>query len=103
MTDVTLAHLYPIRNLLVGGNLLIKHHASAVVVTIAENVAAESTLSASTLCLYKIKMSLLKGNILLPYLRIQVVTLSEHLRENGMKLNLFHFFMFNVYSFTFNV
>ena len=95
MTDVTLSHLYPIRNLIVGGNIMIKHHASAVVVTIAEHIAAESTLSAATLRFYKIKMSLLEGNILLPYLRIQVVTLGEDLRENGMKLNLFHLILFN--------
>ena len=92
MTDVTLAHLHPIRNLIVGGNIMIKHHASAVVVTIAEHIAAESTLSAATLCLDKIKMTFLEGNILLPYLRIQVVALGKNLWENGMKLNLFHFF-----------
>ena len=92
MTDMTLSHLYPIGNLIIGGNIIIKHHASAVVVTIAEHVAAESTLSATTLSLYQIEMTFLEGNILLPYLRIQVVALGKNLWENGMKLNLFHFF-----------
>ena len=92
MADVTLAHLYPVFHLVVGGNIIVEHHASAVVVTIAEHIAAESTLSAATLCLDKIKMTFLEGNILLPYLRIQVVALGKNLWENGMKLNLFHFF-----------
>lgn len=92
MADMTLSHLYPIGNLIIGGNIIIKHHTSAVVVTIAEHVAAESTLSATTLSLYQIEMTFLEGNILLPYLRMQVFTLGENLRENGMKLNLFHFF-----------
>ena len=100
MADVTLAHLYPVFHLIVGGNIIVEHHASAVVVTIAEHIAAESTLSAATLCLDKIKMTFLEGNILLPYLRIKVVALGEDLRENGMKLNLFHFvLLFNVLSF----
>ena len=73
MADVLFAHLYPVFHLVVGGNIIIEHHASAVVVTIAEHIAAESTLSAATLCLDKIKMTFLEGNILLPYLRIQVV------------------------------
>ena len=34
----------------------------------------------------------IKGNIVLPYLRIQVVKKKKNLWENGMKLNLFHFF-----------
>ena len=54
------------------------------------------TLSAATLCLDKIKMPFLEGDILLPYLRIQVITLGEDLWENGMKLNLFHVILFNV-------
>ena len=104
MTDMTLSHLYPIGNLIIGGNIIIKHHASAVVVTIAEHVAAESTLSATTLSLYQIEMTFLEGNILLPYLRMQVFTLGENLRKNGMKLNLFHFvLLFNVFSFYFKV
>lgn len=74
---MTLSHLYPIGNLIIGGNIIIKHHASAVVVTIAEHVAAESTLSATTLSLYQIEMTFLEGNILLPYLRMQVFTLGK--------------------------
>ena len=101
---MTLSHLYPIGNLIIGGNIIIKHHASAVVVTIAEHVAAESTLSATTLSLNQIEMTFLEGNILLPYLRMQVFSLGENLRKNGMKLNLFHFiFLFNVFSFYFKV
>ena len=97
MTDMTLSHLNPIGNLIIGGNIIIKHHASAVVVTIAEHIAAESTLSAATLCLDKIKMPFLEGDILLPYLRIQVIALGEDLWENGMKLNLFtlYYLMYN--------
>jgi TonB-dependent SusC/RagA subfamily outer membrane receptor len=63
-------------------------------ITIIKDAAAASLYGsrAATLCLDKIKMTFLEGNILLPYLRIQVVALGKNLWENGMKLNLFHFF-----------
>ena len=93
VADMALSYLHPILYLIISGNILVEHHASAVVVTIAEHIAAESTLSAATLCLDKIKMPFLEGDILLPYLRIQVIALGEDLWENGMKLNLFHFFL----------
>ena len=96
VADMTLSHFHPILNLIISGNILVEHHASAVVVTIAEHIAAESTLSAATLCLDKIKMPFLEGDILLPYLRIQIIALGEDLWENGMKLNLFHVILFNV-------
>ena len=68
MTDVALAYLYPVGYLLSGRIILIKHHAAAIIVTIANHITAKGTLAFSTVGLYKIKMSLFERDILTPYL-----------------------------------
>ena len=91
MTDMALSHLHPIFHLIMSGHILVKHHASAIVVTITQNITAESTFTLSAVCLNKIKMPFLKRDILLPDLRIKISALRKDLRENRLKLNCFHF------------
>jgi len=98
---MSLTHLHPVGHLIVGGKLVVEHHASAVVVTVAEHIAAESTLTTAALSLDEIKVTFLEGHVLLPNLRVQVVALGKDLRENGMKLNLFHYFKVYTTEFTF--
>ena len=102
---MSLSHLYPIFHLIMSGHILVKQHTSAIVVTIPQNITAESTLTLSAVCFNKIKMPFLKRDILLPDLRIKIIALRKDLRENRLKLNCFHFdiYLKNLVYHYFNV
>ena len=66
---MTLTQLAPFTNALAAGITVVEKYLAAIVVTIAQNVAAERALALSAVGLYQIMMASLKAHILLPDVR----------------------------------
>lgn len=90
MADMLLTHFHPVLDFEGFSIAVIKHHGTAVIVTVADDITAKSTLSLTRFSLYKIEVSSLEFHVLLPYLRFQVFALLEHLRQNGSQINGLH-------------
>ena len=66
VADVALSQLYPVSHFEVHRVVFIKHHTSAVVAAIANNIAAKGAFAFSGVCFNEVKMSFFEDSFRVP-------------------------------------